>query len=83
MKLKGQSILSEGTENVSGIYYRPKTAETRQTYEVILAFIQEALGDQVRFFLHVFFSDIFVCTVRVLCDILPMYITGCVGAPLI
>lgn len=31
-----------------GIVYRPKTQETRQTYEVLLSFIQEALGDQPR-----------------------------------
>jgi pre-mRNA-splicing helicase BRR2 len=31
-----------------GIIYRPKTQETRQTYEVLLSFIQEALGDQPR-----------------------------------
>ncbi|TRY69287.1 hypothetical protein TCAL_05639 [Tigriopus californicus] len=28
--------------------YQPKTAETRQTYEILLSFIQEALGDQPR-----------------------------------
>ena len=31
-----------------GIVYRPKTQDTRQTYEVLLSFIQEALGDQPR-----------------------------------
>lgn len=31
-----------------GIIYRPKTQETRQTYEVLLSFLQEALGDQPR-----------------------------------
>ncbi|OAF66385.1 hypothetical protein A3Q56_05891 [Intoshia linei] len=31
-----------------GIYYRPKTAETRQTYAIILTFIQSAIGDQPR-----------------------------------
>jgi len=41
------TLLSEGIEDVVGVFYRPKTAETRQTYEIILAFIQEALGDQV------------------------------------
>lgn len=47
-KLKGQSLLSEGIEDMVGILYRPKTTETRQTYEVLLSFIQEALGDQPR-----------------------------------
>ncbi|XP_054164003.1 U5 small nuclear ribonucleoprotein 200 kDa helicase-like [Oppia nitens] len=47
-KMKGQSILSEEIENMVGILYRPKTPETRQTYEVILSFISELLGDQPR-----------------------------------
>lgn len=47
-KLKGQTLLSEGIEDMVGILYRPKTTETKQTYEVLLSFIQEALGDQPR-----------------------------------
>jgi pre-mRNA-splicing helicase BRR2 len=43
---KGSSLLAESTDEMVGIY-KPRTQETRQTYEVILAFIQEALGDQV------------------------------------
>lgn len=31
-----------------GIIYRPKTNDTRQTYEVLLSFIQDVLGDQPR-----------------------------------
>lgn len=31
-----------------GIVYRPKTQETRQTYEVLLSFIQEAIDHQPR-----------------------------------
>lgn len=30
-----------------GIVYKPKTKETRETYEILLSFIQAALGDQV------------------------------------
>lgn len=30
--------------------YKPRTQETRQSYEILLATIQDALGDQVRFF---------------------------------
>lgn len=48
MKMKGATLLSEGIDDFVGIIYRPKTQETRQTYEVILSFIQAALGDQVR-----------------------------------
>uniref|UniRef100_A0A914URZ7 U5 small nuclear ribonucleoprotein 200 kDa helicase n=1 Tax=Plectus sambesii TaxID=2011161 RepID=A0A914URZ7_9BILA len=44
---KGQSLLTEGVDEFVGIY-KPRTQETRQTYEVILAFIQDALGDQPR-----------------------------------
>jgi hypothetical protein len=45
--MKGATLLSEGVDEMVGIIYRPKTQETRQTYEVLLSFIQEALGDQV------------------------------------
>ncbi|XP_014676711.1 PREDICTED: U5 small nuclear ribonucleoprotein 200 kDa helicase-like [Priapulus caudatus] len=48
MKIKGQTLLSQGIEDIVGIVYRPKTQETRQTYEVLLSFIQAALGDQPR-----------------------------------
>nr|XP_034330899.1 U5 small nuclear ribonucleoprotein 200 kDa helicase [Crassostrea gigas] len=48
MKMKGATLLSEGIDDFVGIVYRPKTQETRQTYEVILSFIQAALGDQPR-----------------------------------
>ena len=47
MKMKGSSLLSEGIDDMVGIVYRPKTQETRQTYEVLLSFIQANLGDQV------------------------------------
>lgn len=46
--MKGATVLSEGVDEMVGIVYRPKTQETRQTYEVLLSFIQEALGDQPR-----------------------------------
>lgn len=46
--MKGATLLSEGVDEIVGIVYRPKTQETRQTYEVLLSFIQEALGDQPR-----------------------------------
>ncbi|CAK9298582.1 unnamed protein product [Gordionus sp. m RMFG-2023] len=48
LKMKGTTLLSEGIENMIGIYYKPKTAETRQTYEILLSFIQAAIGDQPR-----------------------------------
>lgn len=47
-KLKGQSLLSEDIGQVVGILYRPKTPETRQTYEIILSFISDMIGDQPR-----------------------------------
>lgn len=46
--MRGATLLSEGIDDMVGIIYRPKTHETRQTYEVLLSFIQEALGDQPR-----------------------------------
>ncbi|XP_043274954.1 putative U5 small nuclear ribonucleoprotein 200 kDa helicase isoform X2 [Venturia canescens] len=47
-RMKGATLLSEGVDEMVGIVYRPKTQETRQTYEILLSFIQEALGDQPR-----------------------------------
>jgi len=46
-RMKGATLLSEGVDEMVGIIYRPKTQDTRQTYEVLLSFIQVALGDQV------------------------------------
>lgn len=46
--MKGATLLSEGVDEMVGIIYRPKTQETRQTYEVLLSFLHEALGDQPR-----------------------------------
>ena len=45
---RGSTLLSDTMTEVAGVFYRPKTQETRQTYEVLLSFIQEALGDQPR-----------------------------------
>ena len=42
------SVLSKDVDELSGIYYQPKTRETRSTYEVLLSFIQAAIGDQPR-----------------------------------
>lgn len=47
-KMKGFTLLSEGIDEMVGIVYKPKTKETRETYEVLLSFIHAALGDQVR-----------------------------------
>lgn len=48
LKLKGTSLLDDDLEEIAGILYRPKTPETRKTYEYVLHCIQEALGDQSR-----------------------------------
>lgn len=40
------SSVLDATEGLEGLTYRPRTAETTQTYEHILAFVHEALGDQ-------------------------------------
>ncbi|KAK3589739.1 hypothetical protein CHS0354_021060 [Potamilus streckersoni] len=48
LKMKGASLLSEGVTDMVGILYRPKTPETRQTYEILLSFMQAAIGDQPR-----------------------------------
>ncbi|CAH8510707.1 unnamed protein product [Heterobilharzia americana] len=48
LKLKGSSLLNDDFDDIAGIIYRPKTPDTRKTYEYILHCIQEALGDQSR-----------------------------------
>ncbi|XP_002742418.1 U5 small nuclear ribonucleoprotein 200 kDa helicase-like, partial [Saccoglossus kowalevskii] len=48
LKFKGATLLSEGIEDMVSIYYKPKTPQTRSTYEALLSFIQAALGDQPR-----------------------------------
>lgn len=48
LKLKSANLLTDDLEDVAGILYRPKTPDTRKTYEYILHCIQEALGDQSR-----------------------------------
>jgi len=45
---KGSNLLSSELEELSGIYYRPRTRETRSAYEILLSFIQQAIGDQPR-----------------------------------
>jgi len=46
--MRSAALLSGETDDVAGIYYRPKTRETKHTYEVMLSFIQAAIGDQPR-----------------------------------
>ncbi|CAF92185.1 unnamed protein product, partial [Tetraodon nigroviridis] len=57
-KMKGFTLLSEGIDDMVGIVYKPKTKETRETYEVLLSFIHAALGDQVRKFFSSFYDNI-------------------------
>ena len=47
-KLKSGALSSAGEEELSAVYYRPKTKETKNAYEVLLSFIQQHIGDQVR-----------------------------------
>ncbi|XP_028391652.1 U5 small nuclear ribonucleoprotein 200 kDa helicase-like [Dendronephthya gigantea] len=42
------TLLSDDAEDLAGIIYHPKTRETKSTYEVLLSFIQAAIGDQPR-----------------------------------
>lgn len=48
LRVKSSSLLSDDLDDITGIIYRPKTPDTRKTYEYILHCIQEALGDQSR-----------------------------------
>jgi hypothetical protein len=47
-KSKGSTLLSDDADDLTGIFYHPKTRETKSTYEVLLSFIQAAIGDQPR-----------------------------------
>ena len=44
---KGSTVLSQDIEDLKGVYYRPRTKESRGTYELLLSFIQHCIGDQV------------------------------------
>ncbi|EMD34630.1 hypothetical protein CERSUDRAFT_116803 [Gelatoporia subvermispora B] len=44
----GYTDIIEATQEVEGITYRPRTAETREVYELILATVHQALGDQAQ-----------------------------------
>lgn len=46
MKMNKESVLSKDIDESMGILYHPKTPETRETYELILSFISQMLGDQ-------------------------------------
>ncbi|TFK32698.1 Sec63 Brl domain-containing protein [Crucibulum laeve] len=44
----GYTDIIEATEDVEGLTYRPRTAETREVYQMILSAVHSALGDQAQ-----------------------------------
>lgn len=44
----GYTDIIEATQEVEGLTYRPRTAETREVYELILSSVHQALGDQAQ-----------------------------------
>ncbi|KIY72493.1 putative RNA helicase [Cylindrobasidium torrendii FP15055 ss-10] len=44
----GYTDIIEATEDVEGLTYRPRTAETREVYVLILSAVHTALGDQAQ-----------------------------------
>lgn len=44
----GYTDIIEATQDVEGLKYRPRTTETREVYEMILASVHHALGDQAQ-----------------------------------
>lgn len=44
----GYTDIIEATQDVEGLTYRPRTAETREVYEMILSSVHRALGDQAQ-----------------------------------
>lgn len=47
-RLRGKSLVTESQDELDEVVYRPKTAETKQTYEFLLSVLQESLGDVER-----------------------------------
>ena len=54
MGSKASSLLSSEMEELSGVVYRPRTKDTRTSYELLLSFIQNSIGDQVCMYIHVY-----------------------------
>jgi len=44
----GYADIIEATQDVEGLTYRPRTAETREVYELILSAVHTAVGDQAQ-----------------------------------
>ena len=44
----GFTGIIESTQAAEGLTYRPRTAETREVYELMLAAVHQALGDQAQ-----------------------------------
>ncbi|KAF9442122.1 hypothetical protein P691DRAFT_790014, partial [Macrolepiota fuliginosa MF-IS2] len=44
----GYTDIIEATQEVEGLTYRPRTAETREVYELMLSTVHTALGDQAQ-----------------------------------
>ncbi|KAF8886795.1 putative RNA helicase [Infundibulicybe gibba] len=44
----GYTDIIEATQDVEGLTYRPRTAETREVYELILSSVHTSLGDQAQ-----------------------------------
>ncbi|KAG7448800.1 Sec63-domain-containing protein [Guyanagaster necrorhizus] len=44
----GYADIIEATQDVEGLTYRPRTAETREVYELILSSVHTTLGDQAQ-----------------------------------
>eukprot|EP01135_Chromosphaera_perkinsii_P009183 Nk52_evm18s1671 gene=Nk52_evmTU18s1671 len=47
-KGRGREEEEEGLGDVGGLKYRPKTRESKSTYELLLSFVQGVIGDQPR-----------------------------------
>lgn len=44
----GYTDIIDATQDVEGLSYRPRTAETREVYEVMLSTVHQVLGDQAQ-----------------------------------
>ena len=46
--MSSKGTFTSEVEGISGMGYRPRTKETKASYEMLLSFVQQMIGDQVR-----------------------------------
>ena len=71
-------------EEISGLYYRPRTKESRETYELLLTFIQKSIGDQVIEYYIMYIISMSTCFIVLLLYhplIVAVHVPNCIALP--